>query len=137
MLGSFAPPHRAVTVGLITLAALLAAAAVLIGIDENPPGIILAVLAGALFVTALVHHWRSPKRFLMFGAISIGVVFGAGLVGIGIDISVTGNYLHGPLAAILEAAGSALTLVIVFLGVPSVLIGLTGAFVTWLVGRRK
>jgi hypothetical protein len=137
VLGSFAPPHRAVTVGLITLAALLAAAAVLIGINDNLPGIILAALAGALFVTAFVHHWRSPKRFLMFGAISLGVVFGVGLVGIGIDISVTANYLHGPLAMILETTGSTLFVVIAFLGVPSVLIGLIGGFVAWMVGRRK
>ena len=136
MFGSFAPPHRTATVVLITLAAVLAAAAAA-GIDENPPGAVLAALSGAALVTALAHHWRAPRRFLAFAAVCLGAVVALGAVGIGIDISVTSHYVGGPAASVLESAGSALVLAIAFVGVPAVLVGLVGGLATWLLGRRK
>jgi hypothetical protein len=137
MFGSFAPPHRTATVVLITLAAALAAAAAAAGIDENPPGAVLAALSGAALVTALAHHWRAPRRFLAFAAVCLGAVVALGAVGIGIDISVTSHYVRGPAASVLESAGSALVLAIAFVGVPAVLVGLVGGLTTWLLGRRK
>ena len=136
MFGSFAPPHRTATVVLITLAAVLAAAAAA-GIDENPPGAVLAALSGAALVTALAHHWRAPRRFLAFAAVCLGAVVALGAVGIGIDISVTSHYVGGPAASVLESAGSALVLAIAFVGVPAVLVGLVGGLATWLLGRTK
>ncbi|MBI5232551.1 MAG: hypothetical protein HY876_10365 [Coriobacteriales bacterium] len=133
MLGAFLPPYRAGTVVLLALAVALAAVAVFIGIDENPPGIALAALAGAVFVTGLVHHWRAPRRFLVLAAASVGTVLVLGIVGIGIDISVTSHFLRGPAASALEAVRETLVLTLAFVGLPAILVGLLGALIAWVV----
>ena len=64
MLQALATP-RDRTRTFILLAACGAAgiAAALIGIDDNPPGIFLALAAAVAFVLAFVHPWRTPKQF--------------------------------------------------------------------------
>jgi hypothetical protein len=64
MLQAFATPHnRTVSVLLLVACGLLAVAAATLGIIDNLPGIVLAFLSIAAFVTVLVHPWRSPRRF--------------------------------------------------------------------------
>jgi hypothetical protein len=137
MFESFKPPYQRATVILVVLAAVSAAGAVLVGIEGNPPGIALAMLAGTILVTAFVHHWRSPKRFLTLCAISFGLI--VILVGILIatDISLTGGRVPEPVAPAVESGGNALALMVAFLAVPSLFVGLAGALVVWLAGRRK
>jgi hypothetical protein len=126
-----------VTVILVAVATVSAAGAVLVGIDDNPPGVALAVLAGTILVTAFVHHWRSPRRFLALCAISFSLIVILTGIGITIDISLTGGHLPEAVAPAVESAGNALALMIAFLAVPSVFVGLAGALVVWLAGRRK
>lgn len=134
---SFESLNVRVTVILIVVATFSAAGAVLVGIDDNPLGIALAMIAGTALVVAFVHHWRSPKRFLALCAISLGlVVISAGII-IAIDISVMGGQVPESVAQSVESAGNALALVVSFLAVPSVFVGLVGALVAWLAGRRK
>lgn len=137
MFESFKPPYQRTTVILVVLAAVSAAGAVLVGIEDNPSGIALAMLAGTILVTAFVHHWRSPKRFLTFCAISFGLI--VILVGILIatDISLTGGRVPEPVVPAVESGGNALALMVAFLAVPSLFVGLAGALVVWLAGRRK
>jgi hypothetical protein len=137
MFRSFARPYLAATITFAALAAALATAAVLVGVNDNLPGVVLALLAGIALVTALVHHWRSPRRFLTLGAVSLCLVVVLALVGVAMDISVTGHHLPGSVAPVVESAGSALFLMIAFLGVPSILVALTGALAAWLARRRK
>jgi hypothetical protein len=137
MFRSFSAPYLTGTVILVVLATVLAAGAVLLGIDDNPPGLALAMLAGSILVTAFVYHWRSPKRFLLLCAISLGLIVVLGGVLIAIDISVTGGRLPGSVAPAVESVGNALALALTFLAVPSVFVGLVGALVVWLAGRRK
>jgi putative exporter of polyketide antibiotics len=122
---------------LIVLAAILALAAVLIGIDDNPPGAALAALSGTALATALVHHWRSPERFLLFSAVSLAAVVVLGGVAIVTDVAVTGNRLPASVTMVVESAGSTLALAIAFLGLPSILVGLVGAIVVWLIRRVR
>jgi hypothetical protein len=137
MFGSFKSPYQRATVILAVIAGVSAAGAVLVGIEENPPGIALAMLAGTILVTAFVHHWRSPKRFLTLCAISFGlIVILAGSL-IAIDISLTGGHVPAPVAPSVESGGNALALMVAFLAVPSLFVGLAGALVAWLAGRRK
>ncbi len=137
MFRSFKPPYQRATVILLALAAVTAAGAVLVGIEENPPGIALAILAGTILVTAFVHHWRSPKRFLTLCAVSFGLI--VILVGILIatDISLTGGRVPEPVASAVDSGGNVLALIAAFLAVPSLFVGLAGALVVWLAGRRK
>lgn len=56
---------RSMTRSLIFLviSALLAIAAAVLGIDDNPPGVLLAYLAAFAFVLAFVHPWRTARQF--------------------------------------------------------------------------
>ncbi len=49
--------------------------AIIIGIDDNPPGIILSFISSVLFVLAFAHNFKSPKSYiiLLLGSI-IGFV---------------------------------------------------------------
>jgi hypothetical protein len=64
VLRAFAAPYnRTLSVLLLVACGLLAAGAAKLGISDNPPGILLAFLSIAAFVTALVHPWRSARPF--------------------------------------------------------------------------
>ena len=137
MFTSFRSPYRRVSLVLMALAAASAAGAVLVSVDDNPPGLALAVLAGAMLVTAFVHHWRSTKRFFALFAIAFGL--GAIMVGIliAIDISLTGGHVAELIAPAVDMGGNALALILAFLVAPSILVGLAGALVMLLVARWR
>ena len=64
MLEAFSTPqNRNRTLVLLAVCALLALAALVVGIADNPPGILLAFLAAAALATAFAHPWRSSKSF--------------------------------------------------------------------------
>lgn len=129
--------YRWVSPILVALAAASATGAVLIGVEDNPPGFALAVLAGIMLVTAFVHRWRSPKRFLSLSAVAFGLsVMAVGAL-IAVDIALTSGRVPEPMAPAVDTAGNLLALMVAFLVVPSILVGLVGALVTWLTHRRK
>ena len=77
MLEALSTPHsRAVTLGFLVVCGFSAIASGVVGISDNPPGILLALFAGAAFVLAFVHGWRTarPFRSLFFGSV-LGLVF--------------------------------------------------------------
>jgi len=67
MIEAFSTPrNRIVAILLLGICGLLAFTAAAMGVDDNPPGILLAFLAGAAFVLAFVHPWRTARKFLFF-----------------------------------------------------------------------
>jgi hypothetical protein len=65
MIAAFSTPsNRNKTFILLAICVLLAIAAAAVGIDDNPPGILLAFLAASAFVLAFVHPWRIAKKFM-------------------------------------------------------------------------
>jgi energy-coupling factor transporter transmembrane protein EcfT len=58
------PGNRNKTIILLAICGLLAIAAVAVGIDDNPPGVLLAFLSATAFVISFVHPWRTTKKFL-------------------------------------------------------------------------
>jgi hypothetical protein len=64
-------PLRIRTLAFLVACALLAIAAAWAGIDDNPPGVLLAYLAAAAFVLAWVHSWRSPRNFMALACLSL------------------------------------------------------------------
>jgi hypothetical protein len=50
---------------------LLAIAAIAVGIDDNPSGILLAYLAATAFVLAFVHPWRTARKFMLMLLVSV------------------------------------------------------------------
>lgn len=137
MFESFESPHQRVSVILVVLSVASAVGAVLVGVDDNPPGVALAALGGIMCVTAFVHHWRSPKRFL---ALAAGA-FGLGVITVGIliwiDISLTAGRVPESIVPAVDTGGNVLALAAAFLIVPSILVGLVGSITAWLAGRLK
>jgi len=71
-------PNRNRTFILLAASVLLALAAVWVGIDDNPPGLLLAFLSATSLVLAFVHPWRSaqPFRRLIYASGIAFIVFG-------------------------------------------------------------
>jgi len=75
VLRAFATPHhRRVSVVLLVACGLLATGAARLGLTDNPPGIVLAFLSVAVFVTVLVHPWRSARRFWLLAGGSLAAL---------------------------------------------------------------
>jgi hypothetical protein len=51
------------TLAFLAICGLAAIGAAVTGIDDHPPGILLAYMAATAFVLAFVHPWRSARRF--------------------------------------------------------------------------
>jgi hypothetical protein len=49
---------------LLAVCGLSATAAVVIGIDDNPAGVLLALLAAIAFILAFAHPWRTARKFI-------------------------------------------------------------------------
>ena len=64
---------RKISLVLIATSILLMIAANIVGIADNPPGIILAFISICAVITAFVHHWTKLKKFLI---LLIGSVVG-------------------------------------------------------------
>jgi hypothetical protein len=60
--------RRRVSLALLLAAGALAGAAALIGIADNPPGILTVYGAAALLVLSIVHPWRSARPFALLAA---------------------------------------------------------------------
>jgi hypothetical protein len=72
MIDAFSTPHNRIkTLILLVICGLSAIAAAAVGIDDNPPGILLAFLAATAFVLAFVHPWRTARqfRFLLYASV--------------------------------------------------------------------
>lgn len=64
-------PNRIKTFILLVICGLLAIAAIAVGIDDNPPGILLAYLAATAFVLAFAHPWRTARKFMLMLLVSV------------------------------------------------------------------
>jgi hypothetical protein len=64
MLQALATPRdRTRTLIFLAICGAAAIAAALVGISDNPPGILLALAAAVALILAFVHPWRTPKQF--------------------------------------------------------------------------
>ena len=61
---AFSPNNRLKTIILLALGMLCAVGAILLGIEDSFPGVLMAHLAAIAVVVAFVHPWRSPRKFL-------------------------------------------------------------------------
>jgi hypothetical protein len=88
------------TLGFLAATAVLTAAALVVGISDNPPGIILLYGAGLTLVLSLTHRWRRPDRF---GLLLLGSVIGFVLMGVLHNFAEVGAHRipHLPILALL------------------------------------
>jgi len=65
MIEAFSTPRNRIrTFILLAITGLLVISAWIVGIDDNPSGILLAYLSATAFVVALVHPWRTARKFM-------------------------------------------------------------------------
>jgi hypothetical protein len=114
-------------------AAILLAAALLVGISDNPPGLVLMYAAMASFILAFTHRWRSTKQFM--------ILLVASLVGFPLT-AVLHNafYALGELLPTIKPVAGAIHVVFflaaILLCPVGVVIGAVGSVVTWWHHRR-
>jgi hypothetical protein len=126
--------HRSI---LLTLAAIMLAAALLVGVSDNVPGVGLLYAASISAVLAFVHHWRTPRAFgRLTGAGALGFLLfaflhniadaGAGAVA---DTSILGD--------VLQALGVTFFLIALFPCPAALIVGVGGLIVTAIAGRGR
>jgi hypothetical protein len=134
-------PHTVVPSGRTTRLFFAVAVVALLGafglsISDNPPGLLLVYVAVTSLMLALVHHWRSPKRFLVLAIVSL----------LGFPMAaLLHNLLYGlgeaaadtPIVpGIADALHVGFFLVAVFVCPVGVLVGAIGALVAWRRGHH-
>jgi len=133
----FNEDNRKKTVILLSISIVLIFFALIIGIDDNPPGV-LSIYVGFIFLMlTFIHYWRESKKFLILFVSSIigGIVFGV---------------LHNLFDGLQIMTGDVIVLsqILVFLSVtsfliallvcpPGILIGIVGSLVFYFKGRKK
>ena len=132
-----APRNRLKTVILLGICGLSGLAAGIAGIDDNPPGILLAFVAAIAFVLAFVHPWRIAKQFrsLLFASmigIAISVVLNNLFALVAHDPS-TAEALQFPMQGLAVTAFIFATLICP----AAFIIGAVGWVVMYIRGRRK
>lgn len=123
------PEQRVRSLGLLATAALLGGGALAVGIDDNPPGIFLMMLAAMALVFAVVHPWQEPRRFVQLSIAALaGFVAGAVLSNV---FEYLATLAVGPaLASVFGVIGGAFFLLAVVICPAALVVGLIGAVVT-------
>ena len=138
MIDALSTPHNRIrTLILLVICGLSAIAAAVVGIDDNPPGILLAFLAATAFVLAFVHPWRTSKQFrrLLYASALGFVVFG--LLHIVFEAIASNGRSSGLVQDLLNGAGAILFLIAVLVCPPGMLIGAVGAMMMSTRNRRR
>ncbi len=132
------PRNRITTIVLLVLCVLSAIAAVLVGIDDNLPGVFLALFAGIAFVLAFSHPWRSIRKFLFLLLASVlGFVFLI-ILNIALDFITRNPATSDSLRNLLQGrAGDAGILVLSMLSMAAFLVAAVGSLVLFIRSRRK
>jgi hypothetical protein len=137
MKNSFSPNNRIKTFILLAICVLSAIGAVVIGIDDNLPGILLAFLAATCFILAFVHPWCTPRKFLfLLLAAVLGLIL---FVALFILIDITAQNPVTPLALreLTESPAFEITSIIIAMILPAaILIGMVGWIVMLIRSRR-
>ena len=132
------PGNRNKTFILLAICVLLAIAAVVVGIDDNPPGILLAFLAASAFVLAFVHPWRTAKKFLyLLLAAILGFVIYT-ILNIILDTSAQDPAASAGLQDLLDSpVFNALSIIIIMICAAAFIVGVIGAVAMALRNRRR
>ena len=129
--------NRIKTLILLVICCLSAIASTVMGIDENPPGILLALLAAVTFVLAFSHPWRTARKFMF---LLLAAVFGFVLfiiISIVSDSIVQNPASSDALQNLIESpVNEALSIISAMLCSAAFLVGVVGAVVMFIRSRR-
>jgi len=125
--------NRIKTLILLVICCLSAIASTVVGIDENPPGILLALFAAVTFVLAFSHPWRTARKFmfLLLAAVLGFVLFI--IVSIVSDSIVQNPASSDALQNLIESpVNEALSIIFAMLCSAAFLVGVVGAVVMFI-----
>ena len=120
------PQNRKWTFIFLGFCAVFAIAAVIIGIDDNPPGILLAFLAITVFILAFTHPWKTSRQFVHLLIASIVGIFVFGALVIACDI-LSSKFAGSSLVGGLLNFVSTISLIVVLVCPSGILVGAGGA----------
>ena len=123
---------------LLAICGLLAIVSVVVGIDDNPPGILLAFLAAIAFVLAFVHPWRTARKFMFLLLASVlGFVLFI-ILNIISDSIVQNPATSGALQNQIQSpANDALNLIFAMICSAAFVVGIVGAVAMFICNRRQ
>ncbi|MEJ2596647.1 MAG: hypothetical protein P8100_16320 [bacterium] len=127
----FSTPYRKITVGLLVTGVCFILAALIAGIADNLPGIILLFIGLLALMFSLIHPWRETKSYLILLIVSLagGVLF-----------AVLHNIFHALsikladlkfIADLFEVAGAVSFVIAVLICPVGLLIGFFGTILTY------
>lgn len=121
--------NRKRTVIFLGLSGALVVGAALVGIDDNPPGLVLGYLSAIFFIIALVHPWKHPRNYwrLTYGSVLAFALFVVLHNAFEVLASQVGT---SSLNNLLEVVGGAAFLVATLICPPALLVGAFGVLVT-------
>jgi len=130
MLEAFSTPrNRNRTFILLGISAVLVTAAAIVGISDNPPGLILTYLSAITLVVAFVHPWKASQQFRrLLYASGLGFIVFVILHNV-FDALAAAAGASGLVGDLLEIAGAAFFVVATLLCPPGLLVGAVGAVV--------
>lgn len=113
----------------LSLSAISMAAAMIVSIPDNPPGIILSFISSILFLLAFTHNWEKPKQYVI---LIISSVFGFVIFAV----------LHNVFEVIgkgtfWEVIGGFFFLLAIFLPPAGIIIGIVGSIVSSIKSERE
>lgn len=122
---------------LFTAGAVSVAAAFIVGISDNLPGILLLYTGITLVVVGFVHPWRSVKKFLILLGVSITGFFVFAVLH-------NGMYAFGMKAAgiaflrqVFGIFGGIFFLIAVLLCPVGILVGSSGSIIIFILHRKR
>ena len=139
MIAAFSTPHnRTRTFVFLAVCGLLAIAAAAVGIDDHPPGVLLAFFAATAFVLAFVHPWRTAKKFMFLLLASVlGFVLYI-VLNIVLDTAVQDPATAGALQDLLQSpVVDAFSIVIAMLCPAAFMVGAVGSVAMFIRNRRR
>jgi peptidoglycan/LPS O-acetylase OafA/YrhL len=119
----YAALKKRMTLILLVLSVISITFAIIIGISDNPPGILLCFLGCILFILSFSHSWRKPKPYLILLIISL-----LGFIVFVVLINIFGGRLSG---AFFEIIGTLIFIVATMLFPVGIIIGGIGSLVTY------
>lgn len=132
------PGNRNKTLTLLALCGLLAFAAVVVGVDDNLPGILLAFLSAIAFVLAFVHPWRTARKFVFLLLTSVlGFVLFV-ILNIALDSIVQNPKSSRTLQDLIESPiANVLNIIIAMICPAAFMVGAIGSVTMFLRERRR
>ena len=139
MMDAFSTPrNRTKTIILLAICGLGVIAALAIGIDDNPPGILLAFLAAIAFVLAFVHPWRTARKFLFLLLASVLSFVLLVILNISFDSVIQDPTAPVALQDLIQSpAFEALNLILIMICPAAFLVGAGGSVAMFIRSRRS